>query len=500
MSNKTVKSKGLKSNFVYNLITQLISYVSPLIVSPYISRILLPAGVGQYSYANSIVTYFVLFSAFGFINYGNKKTSQERENKNDYSNTFWSIFFARAILFFVSMLVFLLLVYFQVFGSEINSVVFLCMSLFIAATLFDASFLFQGLENFRIIAGINSVCKIISIAFVFLLVKSPDDLYIYCLINGGYTAITSLIGWAIALRYLKTPQKDQIHIFQTLKQSLVFFIPGLAISIYTIVDKTMIGVIAGSTQNGYYEQANKIYTIASSIIYAIYPVILARIAYLNEKGDEEGIKEKYIQLGKAHGLITLPCVAGLYAISQYFFPCFFGDSFVSSVPIMYVLAPLIFVSSISGALLNAYFIPKNKINQATIIYFIGAAVNFSLNFIFIKRWGALGAAITSLISEAMISGIMIFITRNNVPYKKIIVNDLKPLIASGLMFVFVFLLNAYALEAAKLSNIWITIIDVAVGVFSYGILLVILRDKTALMVLKTVAHKLTKGKTDSPTL
>ena len=54
------KQKSLKLNFIMNAILTMSSFLFPLITFPYVSRVLLPAGTGRVSFANSVVTYFVM--------------------------------------------------------------------------------------------------------------------------------------------------------------------------------------------------------------------------------------------------------------------------------------------------------------------------------------------------------------------------------------------------------------------------------------------------------
>lgn len=487
---KKQKTYSVKFNFLCNIITQLVLYLSPLVISPYVSRVLLPAGIGEYSYAYSIVSYFVRVIAFGFINYGNQQISSARDDKQTYSNIFWSIFITRSILFILTASIFFVLTFLNAFGELAGRNVFLSRSTFVFASFLDISFLFQGLENFKIISITNSFCKLLSIGFVFLFVKEQSDLPIYCLINGGYRFFTASLQWFFAFKHLVKPQKAALHIIKTFKESFVFFVPTVAISIYTIIDKTMIGSIAGSAETGYYEQASKIYQVVASLISAIYPIMISRITYLYKHGQKEEIQKKFVQLGNVHGWIAFPCIFGLYSISKYFLPLFFGDSFTPCIRVIYFLLPLIYISTISGALLSAYFIPMNKVNQASIVYFCGAIINFTLNLVFIRYWKAEGAARTSLIAETIISLSMILLTRTEIPYFKILRDDLKPLISSLIRFSLLRILNEFAYPESR-PSLTICILDILIGAVTYGVVSILIKDKTtrlAISFLKSRFH------------
>ena len=91
MSEKTAAKRGLKANFVYNFISQILTLIIPLITTPYLARVLHETGNGQISYATSIVTYFTLFAALGFDTYGQRQIAAYQGDKEKKSQIFWEI-------------------------------------------------------------------------------------------------------------------------------------------------------------------------------------------------------------------------------------------------------------------------------------------------------------------------------------------------------------------------------------------------------------------------
>ena len=60
-----VKTRSVKFNFAMNVILTASTMIFPLITFPYISRILLPAGVGKVNFATSVVSYFSMIAMLG---------------------------------------------------------------------------------------------------------------------------------------------------------------------------------------------------------------------------------------------------------------------------------------------------------------------------------------------------------------------------------------------------------------------------------------------------
>ncbi|HFI0828118.1 TPA: oligosaccharide flippase family protein, partial [Streptococcus suis] len=79
-------------NAVYSILQQLFTFLLPLVVIPYISRVLGPTNIGIYSYINSIVSYFMLFSLLGISTYGVRLISKTKFDKKKMSCEFWSLY------------------------------------------------------------------------------------------------------------------------------------------------------------------------------------------------------------------------------------------------------------------------------------------------------------------------------------------------------------------------------------------------------------------------
>ena len=65
---------NILKNFVYNVGYQVLIIIVPLILAPYISRVVGPEGVGTYSYTYSIVSLFGLFANLGISNMETEKS------------------------------------------------------------------------------------------------------------------------------------------------------------------------------------------------------------------------------------------------------------------------------------------------------------------------------------------------------------------------------------------------------------------------------------------
>ena len=281
--------KSIKENYFYNLLFQILTLIIPLITAPYLSRILGVNGIGISSYTLSLVSYFILFGGIGISSYGQREIAMNRNDKNTYSKIFWELFILRIISNIISILCFII---FIIVTSEYNLILGILI-INILASMFDISWFYQGLEEYKFISIRNIVIKLIFTILIFIFVKEKDDLIIYILLNSMSLIISSLSLW-IRLRKLITKIKiKELRVSSHFKQTLIYFLPQIAIQIYTMVDKTMLGVITGSQiENGYYEQAHKIVNMTLTVIISLNTVMSPRMSYLYKENKLSEIKKK----------------------------------------------------------------------------------------------------------------------------------------------------------------------------------------------------------------
>lgn len=402
-SSDIMKKSSLSKNFVFNIAYQVLLYIVPFITTPYLSRVLGAERIGQSSFAQSIVSYFVLFATLGTNLYGQRAIASLRKNAIKRSKVFSEIVLLRFFIVFVSFGLYALGV--LPFCSDRQ--LYLYSAIDIIAVALDISWFFQGSEEFSVITGCSGICKILSVFLVFSLVKKPADLSTYVLIYFGATAIGNLLQWFCLPSHLmdvRTVLKRPTVCFKHLKPALLLFAAQVAIQIYTVLDKTMIGVITKSgIQNGYYEQAQKIIRVLTVLTTSIGTVMASRIAILWKDQKREQIQKLVEQSFRMVFAVGIPVVLGLWLVADRFVPIFYGDGYVGVIPLLKVLVVLIVIVGCSNVIGIQYLIPTGRETYVTRSVMIGAIVNFSLNLIMISRYQAIGAAIASVVAEVVVT-------------------------------------------------------------------------------------------------
>lgn len=473
--------KSLKKNYLYNLIYQILSLLTPLITTPYLSRVLGANGIGTVSYIESIVSYFALFAVLGINLYGQREISYCRDNLSKRSLVFWETKILQTISGVVVLLGFVIFALFQE-----NKILFLIFSFNIIAVLVDVVWFLQGMEEFGKIVLRNVILKIIGVVYIFTVVKTQNDIaqYVFGLSFFGFLGNISL--WPYVIKYANKLDWREIRPFRNIKVVVSLFVPTIAIQIYTVLDKTMIGIITEDAfENGYYEQAIKISKTALVIVASLGTVMIPRIGYYFGKGDYSAVHNVICRGYRFVWFIGIPMCFGLIGISSNFVPWFFGPGFEKVIPLLCILSFLILSIGINNVTGVQYMIPTNRQNLFTTTVLIGAIVNFVLNLVLIHYYESTGAAISSVIAETVIALVQLYIVRKEFSLMDVFGSAWKYLISGVIMLILLI----------KLGNILTpTIIHTSVMVISgatvYFALLYVFKDSFFIDNVKNITSKM----------
>ena len=464
-----MKKKSVKKNYIYNVLYQVLVMIIPLITTPYLSRTLGAEKIGIYSYTISIITYFILFGSLGIAMYGQREIAYVQDNRKKRSKTFYEITLLRVITLTVSIAIF-----FPIFciHGEYN-VYYRILLLEIFATMLDISWFFQGIEEFKKTITRNLIIKLISVVLIFIFVNNPNDLIKYFMIFVLSTLIGNLSLWFYLPKTIEKVSIKELEIKHHLKPTIALFIPQIAIQLYTVLDKTMLGtMILDKSEVGYYEQAQKIVKLLLTLITALGTVMMPRIASTYAKGDNQRLRQ-YMEKSFAFVImLALPLTLGIISVSNNFVPFFYGPGYEKVAPLIRIISPIIVIIGISNIIGVQYLLPTKQQTKYTISVIIGAIVNFILNIVFINLWKSIGASIATLIAELTVTITQIILIHKEIEFKKIPKLIYKYIIAVIIMFIINMLIKQFIN-----NNVISILVQVITSSFIYFSILIIMKDE-----------------------
>lgn len=463
------KKSGLKKNLILSTFYQILIMLLPLITAPYAARVLGVDGTGIYSYTHAYVMYFMLFGALGMVSYGTREIARHRDNKDERSQIFWEI----AILTFITSSMAILAWGVWILFNEQYRIYYIILTFYLLGTMFDISWFYAGMEEFKYTVTQNSIFKILGAASVFFFVKKPEDLWIYILILALTTFLANISMWVYLPKFVNRVSLSSIKLKKHFRETLVYFIPTIATSVYTILDKTLIGLITQNTsENGNYEQATKIVNMAKSVCFAgVNLVYQSRISYLFAQKKYNEIKERITTSMDYILFIGIAICFGLIGIAERFVPFFYGPGYEKTILLLQLMAPLVVIVGISNCLGSQYYNPAGLRAKSAKYIIIGSVVNLILNLLLIPILKSTGAVIATIIAETIISGLYLHSCDGYYRLSELLRQSWKKLLA-GVAMVFAVLFIGREIDRAFVA----VMVQIATGATVYFAILLVSRD------------------------
>lgn len=421
---KTVK------NYVYSSLYQLFLIIVPFVTIPYVSRVLGAELIGINSFTNTIMTYFVLFANLGTTVYGNRTIAYYRDSMTNRSQKFWEIV---VLKFAVSLVVYFTFLAF-IWMYPQYQMVFMIQSIQILATAIDISWLFDGLEDFKRTVVRNFIVKLASVTMIFLFVKTHHDFNIYVLITVGATLAGNLTLWTYLRQYVTKVSFSSLNIAEHFAPVFSLFVPQIASTIFVSLNKVLLGTLSTMSQAGYFENADKVVRILLALVSSVGVVIFPKVANAYKNRDIKKVTELTKVTFDAVNIITIPMVVGVLSISDIFSNIFFGSEFIGVDIVLSILILELLFMGYSSVLGSQYLIATGQSRYLSLAVIGGLVTTGTSSFILIPRYGAVGAAVSSVIGEATIMIIEIICIRKQIDIFKLCKDIPKYSIASLLMF------------------------------------------------------------------
>ena len=453
------ENTSVQKNYIYNLLYDVLGLIVPFVTTPYIARVLKVESIGLYSYSYSIVMYFTIFVCLGTKSYAIKKIARA-ENNSAITQVFVNVFSLRLLTGCLALACY----YFYTFNFSTTYEVSLIQSIYIIATIFDISWFFQGLENFKIIVFRNIIVKVISVVSIFLFIRSSNDFYKYLYIMSSVMLVGNISLWPYLHKFLTKIKK--INPFCGFKEIIILFIPTLAQQIYSVVGTTMLGSISKDMmQSGFYDQANKIIGILFTLITSLSIVLLPRVSCLYSSKQYNKMKEVMQRTYRFIMFLSLPMILGLCSISGIFIPWFLGEDYIPTIPVIRILSLLFLIMGVSNITGFQYLVATDRHKVYSFSIVGGIIINILCNHILIPQFGAKGAAIATVLSEVIICIIQLtylIIIKHEFTLSLVFSGFGRYLLGSILMVCVISIINTFGL-----SSFVALLVDIFVGCIIY---------------------------------
>ncbi len=226
--------KIVLGNFISLTTLQGISYILPLVVLPYLIRVIGIEKFGLIAFAQALVQYFMILTDYGFSLSATRTIALIGEHKKRVSALFSSVMTVKLIFAAISFFALCAIIYLVPRFSDDWRIYLLSFGSVIGNTLFPVWF-FQGKEKMSYIAVVNALTGITYAICIFMFIRGPED-YLLVPLFGSLLSITSgILGLYIAFKRFRLEFIVQKYtdIKKELQTGWDIFISILAVNAYT---------------------------------------------------------------------------------------------------------------------------------------------------------------------------------------------------------------------------------------------------------------------------
>lgn len=399
---KKQNNNSVRVNAVYNIARQCCRILFPLLIYPYVARVLGSSNLGRYSFADSIVSYFVIAAGLGIPTYAIREGARIRDDRQAL-DTFTSEMLA--INLFGGCVASLALLLITLFVPKVydERAMIAIMSVGIMASVIGRDWLNTVFEDFRYISLVYVVFHVIAIVCVFLFVRKPEDYIWYAVFMMVANCGPNIVNFFYTRRYARFTVKFGAGIRKHLKPIFYLFCISIASIIYINSDVTMIGFYLTNAHTGVYTMASKVYILVKAIINAITTVAIPRLSYYLGTNNKEKYNLMVNRLKMCLLTLLLPSIVGLFFLARDILAVFGGEMYESGAGSLRILCVALFFGVLNCFYAHGILV----INRNEKAYFkatiITGLINLLLNLAFIPWLGIEGAAITTLIAEIFVT-------------------------------------------------------------------------------------------------
>jgi O-antigen/teichoic acid export membrane protein len=365
----------------------------------YLARVLGSDGFGMINFAQAILAYLMVSCTLGLDVFGTREIAANHKIKKElFIGNLLALRVGLALISLLGLGIFILTINKPTLEKE----VMFAYGLYIFPFVFYLGWVFCGIERMEYIGIAAVFSRLAFLATVVVLIKNPRNVIFVPYLWFTAAVVESLF---LIFSYPKFGSiKFNVHLPEWklfIKDSAWIGISIILLQIYSNFNMVMLGFMKTNHEVGLYSAASKIILFIAAIgaFYnnSIFPVI------------SRYTKDSKLKLKRfIHKTISFIGVGGvglwilLFIFARQIIVLAYGDGYRGSVLAFQILS-LTIVIGIIRLICISVLIASNKIRESLWGVGVGCGINVTLSLLLIPRYGIVGAAVTTVIGEIIIT-------------------------------------------------------------------------------------------------
>lgn len=484
---------SLQKNAALKMLLNIFNIVIPLIVGPYLARLLDPTLYGDYNNALSQLNVVLPIAGFGVYNYGIRYISRVRDDKAKVESLFTQLFFIGLV---TNVIGFVLFLAYAVVLHETNGAslaIYAALSIQILANIFLTEWMNEAYETYGFIMVKTVIFRLLYVAGIFALVRQPDDVAMYALL----LSISALFNNLASFIYIKRRARFRFPITRrdckpVVKSLCYLVLITNANILYTQLDRLFLsGFATDSIQATYYAMPQTILYTVLNVVNAIVLVTIARLSYYLSNDQQDNYLDLLQRSSQTFFMLLFPISVGMAATSEFVMTLYGGAQYTAAAPVLFVFALRTLVTCFQTVLSQQVIYLYGRENTLMKIALAGGCINLLLNSgLVLCGWMTPATLVlTTLIADVVVTVLEVIVVRSLNPRVHVFrLRNLKYLLLSFSFFPISWLIGRLPLSFFAGGAVTIVICVIVY----FGVLLLI-RDQLFISFLRSLLARVRRS-------
>jgi PST family polysaccharide transporter len=394
-------------NAFYLSVIQIASYIFPILTIPFLIRKLGVSSFGVVAYSQLIVTYLCVLCDYGFNMSATRKVSINKTDKDELNKIFSSVIYCELIIGIITVSIACIGIACLPMFQGFRYVYFLALP-YVFGQIFFPTWFFQGLEQLVEVTIFIFIFRFLFTSFTFLLIKSPDDIFLVSIIYSMGSLVSGLSAFFFCVwrHKLHFQRVSLAHLKGMFFEGFDIFLPSFFSNFLSSGGVFVLGLFYSTSVIGYYSGIERIVKAGIALLDTITQSLFPNISYKFSVDKKSAIRSIFKIGSLVIGLIILALLISLFA-AKYFLGLVYNPSYLKYSYVLNILliwAILLFLNNFIGVQFlvgsgNSKFYRKSAVISGIIMV---------LSFITIKFWSINGVLFSSILGEGIRMIIMIF--------------------------------------------------------------------------------------------
>ncbi len=377
------------------------TWLLPLATIIFLARRLGPEHWGLLAFMQGAAAYVIFLVGYGFTYSATREVARNRSDPDRLAAILAGVLGAKVTLAVVSLVI-VIPASFLVPAIHRNESLLWPTMLWAFAWSFSATWYYQGLERIAVAAGCEALARVLSLAAILVLVRSPGDTWKVLAIQGGLVFAAVIVEMALAYRQVRFQMPTPRLVWQTLRWGWSMFLLGGALSLYTIGNGFILGLFASSTVVGYYMGAERISKNFATLLSPITQAVFPRTSHLavHARGEAARLTRTSLLVMGGTG-----CAIGILVFfsAPLLVRVVLGPGFEPAVVVLRILACLPPLIVASNVLAVQWMLALGLDRLVNTLMFSAGVLNVILAVALVPRYMHVGMAIAVVAAEALVT-------------------------------------------------------------------------------------------------